>query len=121
MKQIKTWLISASAPICGTDTYYVAYSEVNPELLDNWYEDICINIIQKLWDNYSWGLHLDDEEYESEEEEKEAYDQAWEDWKCDCNIYVEEATKEDLKDVAPGGNINNIEIVYDERKDSTSS
>ena len=31
---IKTWLITASAPICGTDTYYCAYSEVNPELLE---------------------------------------------------------------------------------------
>ena len=32
----KTWLISASAPVCGTDTYYVAYSEVNPELLEEY-------------------------------------------------------------------------------------
>lgn len=118
---IKTWLITASAPICGTNTYYRAYSENNPELLDNWYEDVCMNIIQELWDNYSWGLHLEDEEYESQEEEDEAYKQAWEDWKCDCNIYAEEATEEDLKDVAPGGNIDNIEIVYDERNDSTSS
>lgn len=117
---IKTWLISASAPICGTDTYYRAYSEVNPELLDNW-NDICNDIIQELWDDYSWGLHLEDEEYETEEEEDEAYEQAWEDWQCDCNISVDEATQEDLEDVAPGGNIDNIEIVYDERKDSISS
>ena len=117
---IKTWLISASAPICGTDTYYIAYSETNPEFLDVW-NNICADIIQELWDSYSWCLHLDDEEYETEEEEDEAYDQAYEDWKCDCNINVEEATKEDLEDVAPGGNIDNIEIVYDERKDSISS
>lgn len=112
---IKTWLITASAPICGTDTYYRAYSENNPEFLENW-NDICDDIIQELWDNYSWGLHLEDEEYESQEEEDEAYDQAWEDWKCDCEICVDEATEEGLKDVAPGGNIDNIEIVYDERK-----
>lgn len=111
---IKTWLITASAPICGTDTYYRAYSEVNPELSENWI-DICADIIQELWDSYSWYLHLEDEEYNSEEEEQEAYDQAWEDWRCDCNIYVDEATEEDLKDVAPGGNIECIEIVYDER------
>ena len=67
------------------------------------------------------GLHLEDEDYDSEEEEDEAYEQAYEDWKCDCNINVEEATKEDLEDVAPGRNIDNIEIVYDERKDSISS
>lgn len=114
MSQIKTWLISASAPILGTDTYYRAYSEVNPELLSNWYEDICMDIIQELWDNYSWELHLDDDEYNSEEEEDEVYE--WEDWKCDCEIHVDEVTEEDLKDVAPGGDIDNIEIVYDERK-----
>lgn len=112
---IKTWLISASAPICGTDTYYRAYSEVNPELLEEW-NDICEYIIQELWDNYSWGLHIESEDYDSEEEEDEAYEQAWEDWNCDCSISVDEATEEDLQDVAPGGNVDDIEIVYDERK-----
>ena len=112
---IKTWLISASAPVCGTDTYYCAYSEVNPELLENW-NDICDDIIQELWDMYSWTLHLEDEEYESIEEEEEAYDQAFEDWKYDCSINVDEATQEDLEDVAPGGDINRIDIIYDERK-----
>ena len=73
-------------------------------------------ITDYLWESYSYLLHLDDEEYESEEERDEAYDQAYENWKCDCNINVEEATEEDLQDVAPGGNIDNIEIVYDERK-----
>lgn len=111
---IKTWLISASTPLCGTDTYYVAYSEANPELLEDW-NYIYNDIIQELWDDYSWGLHLDDEEYESQEEADKAYEQAWEDWKCDCNINVDEATEEDLEDVAPGG-VDNIEIVYDERK-----
>ena len=112
---IKTWLISASAPVCGTDTYYCAYSEVNPELLENW-NDIYDDIIQELWDMYSWTLHLEDEEYESIEEEEEAYDQAFEDWKYDCSINVDEATQEDLEDVAPGGDINRIDIIYDERK-----
>ena len=112
---IKTWLIKASAPICGTDTYYRAYSETNPEFSKNW-DNICDQIIEDLWDNYSWCLHLDDEEYESEEEEQEAYDQAYEDWQCDCNIDVDEATEEDLEDVAPGGDVNAIEIIYDERE-----
>ena len=112
---IKTWLITASAPICGTDTDYIAYSEKNPEFSEDW-DNICNFIIEDLWDNYSWCLHLEDEEYDSEEKENEAYDQAYEDWRCDCNIYVEEATEEDLEDVAPGGDINAIEIVYDERE-----
>jgi len=111
---IKIWLIKASAPICGTDTYYRAYSESNPEELEAW-RDIEDNIIQELWDNYSYLLHLDDEEYETEEEETEAYDQAWEDWRCDCEVYAEEATEEDLELHAPAGDIENIDIVYDER------
>lgn len=111
----KTWLISASAPVCGTDTYYVAYSEVNPELLEE-YSSIWDEIVQDLWDMYSWCLHLDDEEYNSEEEKQEAYDQAWEDWRCDCAINVSEATQEDLENIAPGGDINEIEIVYDDRE-----
>ena len=112
---IKTWLISATAPIAGCEEYYVAYSEENPETLPDW-DDIVMEIIQELWDNYSWCLHLDDEEYETEEEETEAYDQAWEDWKCDCEVCVEEASQNDLEDIAPGGDINNIEIIYDERE-----
>lgn len=32
----KAWLISASAPVCDTNTYYIAYSEVNPELWDDY-------------------------------------------------------------------------------------
>lgn len=112
---IKIWLIKASAPVCGTDTYYRAYSEANPELSESW-NNICDQIVEDLWDNYNWCLHLDDEEYESEEEEQEAYDQAYEDWRCDCNIDVDEATEEDLEDVAPGGDVNAIEIVYDERQ-----
>lgn len=112
---IKTWLIKASAPVCGTDTYYLAYSEDNPEYIKEW-SDIEDQIIQDLWDSYSWCLHLDDEEYDSEEEEQEAYDQAYEDWKCDCEISVEEVeSKEEIEDIAPGGDINSIEIVYDKR------
>ena len=111
---IKTWLISASAPICGTDTYYLAYAEDNPEFSENW-QDIENSIIEELWDNYSYLLHLDDEEYDSEEDEIEAYDQAYEDWRCDCEVHAEEATEEDLEDVAPGGDVKCIEIIYDER------
>lgn len=112
---IKKWLITASSPFCGTDTYYRAYSESNPELLESW-DSICDDIIQELWDAYSGCLHLDEEEYESEEEELEAYDQAWEDWKYDCNISVDEATEEDFEDNAPGGDIDAIEVIYDERE-----
>ena len=111
---MKTWLITAEAPIASCEEYYVAYSKENPETLSCW-EDIVMEIIQELWDNYSWNLHLDDEEYDSEEERDEAYDQAWEDWKCDCSIYAKESSEEEIIDNAPGGDINALDIVYDER------
>ena len=117
---IKTWLITANAPVCGTETVYRAYSEVNPEFLDNW-DYILDGIIEDLWDSYSWMLHLEDDEYESEEDENEAYDQAWEDWRCDCDVDVKESTEKELEDVAPGGDVNAIEIVYDERKNDSIS
>ena len=110
---IKTWLIKVSAPIYGADIYYRAYSKNNPELLDNWYESICENIIRESWDKYSWQLHLEDGE--SEEDYEEACNQAWENWRCDCCIEVSEATQEDLQNIAPDGNVDNVKIIYDER------
>lgn len=114
---MKTWLITATAPIAGCEEHYVAYSEENPETLSHW-DDIVMEIIQELWDNYSWCLHLDDEEYETEEEETEAYDQAWEDWSCDCEVYAEEASDTAILDIAPGGDVNAVEVIYDGRKNS---
>ena len=122
---IKTWLITASAPICGTDTHYCAFSEENPlenfelypkNILDEFPFD---EITEYLWESYSYLLHLDDEEYESQEEEDEAYDQAYEDWKCDCNFRSDEVSLEDLRDYASGGSKseNDLpEIIYDERE-----
>lgn len=115
MKQIKSWLVKASAPICGTEQYYCAFSKEDP--LD--YPDFpYAEITEELWNNYSWMLHLEDEEYESEEEEQEAYDQAYEDWGCDCNFESEEMSVEDLQDYIPGGPTSKDdlpEIIYDER------
>lgn len=114
---MKIWLITATAPVAGCEEHYVAYSEENPETLQCW-DDIVMNIVQELWDSYSWCLHLDDAEYDSEEEETEAYDQAWEDWSCDCSICAEESSEEEVQDNAPGGDINALEVVYDGREDS---
>lgn len=114
---MKTWIITATAPLAGCEDHYIAYSEENPETLPDW-NNIVTEIIQDLWDNYSWCLHLDDEEYESEEEEAEAYDQAWEDWNYDCEVHAEEASEASIIDIAPGGDVNALEIIYDERKDS---
>lgn len=104
---IKAWLIKASAPICGTDTYYSAYSKKDP--LDS--NDFPFNeITESLWEDYSYLLHLDDEEYDSEEERDEAWDQAYENWKCDCSFSSEEM---DLDEDNP----DDYELIYDERND----
>ena len=103
---IKPWLIIASAPICGTDIHYCAYSQEDPLDMDEFPFD---EITEYLWENYSYLLHLDDEEYESEEERDEAWDQAYEDWKCDCSFSSEEM---DLELYNP----DEYEIVYDERE-----
>ena len=94
---IKPWLIIASAPVCGTETYYTAYSIKNP--LDE--DDFPYSaIIDELWDNYSYLLHLEtDEECEQE----------YENWSCDCSFHSEEM---DLKNYNP----DDYPIIYDERK-----
>lgn len=102
---IKTWLITASAPICGTDTHYCAYSEEDPLNYDDFPFD---EITEDLWYNYHYLLHIDDEEYESEEEREEALNRAYEDWICDCNFSSEEMNLE-------LDNPDKYEIVYDER------
>jgi len=51
---IKTWLISASAPICGTDTYYRAYSEVNPELLE--FDGEVIKVPNRLGSDHTYRV-----------------------------------------------------------------
>ena len=112
---MKTWLITAEAPICGTSTYYCAFSDGDPLDKDDFPYD---EITAELWDNYSWLLHLEDEEYESEEEYDEAYIQAYEDWKCDCNIYSDEMSLKDLQDYIPGGPKSDKDlpdVIYDER------
>ncbi len=111
---MKKWLIKASAPFCGTDIYYRAYSEQNPleACPDAW-----DTIVEELWESYSHLLHLEDEDFESDEEREEALDQAYESWKEDCNIYAEEATDEDFEINAPGGELDALEIIYDERNE----
>lgn len=104
---VKTWLIKASAPICGgVDIYYSAYSKEDPLDSDNFPFN---EITECLWENYGYLLHLEDEEYESDEERDEAYDQAYENWVCDCSFSSEEM---DLDEDNP----EDYELIYDERE-----
>lgn len=117
---IKPWLIKVSAPYSGTDTYYGAYSKLNPEseLLSNgFYEEA----VDDLWDNYSWAGHYDDQWESMSPEEKNGFDNydefldtIYDEWMSDCGISVTELpSDEKFTEYTPGG--VEIEIVYDER------
>ena len=124
---IKSWLITTSAPFCGTEQYYTAFSSENPleiEEVQNWFWD---EETENLWDNYSF--YCDDEFSEELEEwegdEDEFWEQKHQDWKENCSINSEEMSLEDLQDYISGGpkSENDLpEIIYDEREnDSISS
>lgn len=115
MNQIKSWLVIAFAPFYGAEQYYCAFSEKDPLDYPNFPYD---EIIDNLWYDYNWMLHLEDGEYESEDKKQEAYDQAYEDWKQDCNFESEEMSIEDLQGYIPGGPKSKDDlpkIIYNER------
>ena len=105
---MKTWLITLEPPICGTEQYYMAISDEDPLLDDNFPFNY---YIEETWNDYNYLLHLDDEEYESEEEEKEAYDEAYEEWFSDCQYDSEEMDEEHLKEYGINGGLP--DIIYD--------
>ena len=113
---MKCWLITASAPICGTDEHYGAYAEENPEqeLIESGVYD---EIIEDLWVN--WGQkYIGDEEFDSEEEEEEAWDEARENWDGECTVSIEEIEETELKDYFPEG--CEPDIIYDERNNTST-
>lgn len=113
---MKCWLITASTPIFGTDEYYVAYAKENPEqeLIKSGVYD---EIIEDLWVN--WGeRYMEDEEFDSEEEEEEALDEARENWDGECTVSIEEIEETELKDYFPEG--CEPDIIYDERNNTST-
>lgn len=113
---MKCWLITACAPFCGTEEYYGAYAEENPEqeLINS---SIYDEIIENLWVSYSYLLHIEDEEFDSEEEEQEAWDYARENWDGDCTVNIEEIEESELSEYFPEG--CEPEIIYDERNNTS--
>lgn len=93
MKQIKSWLITTSAPFCGTDQYYTAFSEEDPleiESINEWFWN---EETENLWDAYSEQRHQK--------------------WKKECTIDAEEMSLEELVEYGFEGELP--EIIYDER------
>lgn len=120
---MKSFLVTTSAPFCGTNQYYGAYAEDEDSLLDwlyeNWFGQECHN----LWDSYSF--HCEDEwqdEWEElSEEEKEEFcnydvfiDNKYEEWCSDCDLSLSECSDDEFDEYAPEG--THLEIIYDGRQ-----
>lgn len=84
---MSAWLVTVSPNVCGCDEHYISLED--PELREEW-NVIEEELIDESWNNYSWTLHLDDEEYETEEEEDKAYTEANEEWRMDTDVFWEE-------------------------------
>lgn len=120
MNEIKSWLITSSAPFCGTEQYYGAYAKDKDALEDwlysNWFNEECDNLYNEY--GYFWEDDYD-EEFEEVKEDYESYDDFFDnkynEWCQNCNLSVEECPEEDFSDYVSGGN-GELEIIYDERK-----
>lgn len=111
---INTWLITYAAPFCGTDINCLAYCETDPlDREDFPYEELT----DELWDNFSYLLHLEDEEFDSEEEYEEIYENARESWNEDCTFESSLLDEDEIKEY------EYCSVVIDERNlhDSTSN
>lgn len=112
---MKYWLITVSAPYCGTDTNYIAISEENPE--DDLQEWFYGEAVEDLWFNYS--RFVDDDVREDIEDgmsEDEAWAKAREEWDYDCDMKVEEISEEEYIN-----DWENYEVVYSEVQDKDSN
>lgn len=90
---MSVWLVTVSPPVVGCDEHYLCRE--NPDEIENWYDDFERQLVEDSWLNYSWTLHLDDDDYESEEDYEEAYDAAYEDWVQDTEVTWEEYESEE--------------------------
>lgn len=108
---MKYWLITVSAPYCGTDTNYTAIAEENPENeLQGWFYG---EAIEDLWCNYSRFVEDDiQDDIENGIPEDEAWEKARQDWDDDCSIDIEEISEEEFNNDWKG-----YEVVYSEISD----
>lgn len=125
---MKSFLVTTSAPFCGTDRYYAAYAENEDNIYDylyaHWFDEEC----QSLWDNFSY---LEEDQWEAEweemdeDEKEEVYDNSYdnfmdakyEEWASECGLSIKEVDdEEDLKMYTVGGE-ELPEILYDERNE----
>lgn len=112
---MKYWLITVSAPYCGTDTSYIAIAEENPENeLQGWFYG---EAIEDLWCNYSRFVEDDIQaDIENGMPEDEAWEKAREEWDYDCGIGIEEISEEEYLN-----DWKDYEVVYSEVQNKESN
>lgn len=100
---IKAWIIELNAgPRCPHR--YGAYSEGDPlEKLD---EDTIFNMEESLWDSYGWTATGWNNEHMEDPNDEDEYEQIYQNFKENISWSAEEDTY---------GEIDELEIVYDER------
>lgn len=90
---MSVWLVTVSPPVVGCDEHYLCRK--NPDEIENFERQL----IEESWDQYSYTLHLEDDDYESEEEYEEICNEAYENWIEDTEVTWEEyESEEELKE-----------------------
>ena len=84
---MSAWLVTVSPNVVGCDEHYISLE--NPDERKDWME-IEAELIEESWMSYSWTLHLDDIEYENDEDEEKAYDEAYDEWVADTDVHWDE-------------------------------
>lgn len=109
---MKTWLIVAYCPYANET--YMAYAEENPE------EELKENgtfgsLLEDLWEGYNY-IEFDSLESDDEEVSDEECEEIYENWMANSGVDVKEATLDEIKEYTPDGNLDYVEVIYDERE-----
>lgn len=90
------WLVIAKYPCAQTaEEYEIVESDIDPlEYNDDLYEEMAESCFQ----SYSYLDRFDEDEYDSEEEYNEAYDEFYEDIKSQIDVFAKLITPELLEE-----------------------
>lgn len=110
--EIKPWIIKVSYGY-NCSNYYGAYSVNNPLDSKDFPDDFYAAAVEELWDDYSYvvtgwdGSAMENDKNENPEAYEEEYAQLREDFDCDVEFTA---------DIDEDNEIDDVEIVYDERE-----
>jgi hypothetical protein len=112
VNEIKPWIIKVSYGY-NCSNYYGAYSVNNPLDSEDFPDDFYVTATEELWNDYSYvvtgwdGSAMENDENENPEAYEEEHAQLREDFDCDVEFTA---------DIDEDNDIDDVEIVYDERE-----